>query len=159
MYNNIGKKCKTVAVVVCWIGVISSIILGIFLISLNSVLYGFLYIVAGPLISWVGSLGLYGFGEIVENSIAIVEKVTILEKEIRSKEKYEIIGNNAKSIDSPVQYSQTKPDVMGKNVGIESGYNVLPDDQIECRACGKVQRSGRTVCWQCGAKFVKDDES
>ena len=71
MFDNIGSKIKTLAKVVCWIGIIGSIIAGIAMIATMGsvgVLSGLLTIVLGALLSWVGSFVLYGFGEMVENS-------------------------------------------------------------------------------------------
>ena len=71
MFDNIGSKIKTLAKVVCWIGIIGSVIAGIAMIATMGsvgVLSGLLTIVLGALLSWVGSFVLYGFGEMVENS-------------------------------------------------------------------------------------------
>ena len=71
MFDNIGSKIKTLAKVVCWIGIIGSIIAGMAMIATMGsvgVLSGLLTIVLGAMISWVGSFVLYGFGEMVENS-------------------------------------------------------------------------------------------
>ena len=71
MFYDIGKKIKTLAKVVCWIGIIGSVIGGIVMIATMGsvgVLSGLLTIVLGVLFSWIGSFVLYGFGEMVENS-------------------------------------------------------------------------------------------
>jgi uncharacterized OB-fold protein len=31
-------------------------------------------------------------------------------------------------------------------------------DKVKCPVCGSVQNAGRSVCWDCGAKF-RDDEA
>lgn len=70
MFDNIGSKIKALAKVVCWIGIIFSIIAGIMMATTGSagVLAGVMTIVIGAVCSWVGSFVLYGFGEMVENS-------------------------------------------------------------------------------------------
>ena len=76
MFDNIGAKIKTLAKVVCWTGIVASVIWGISLITAGAatrnggaiVLSGLLVIVLGALASWVGSFLTYGFGEMVENS-------------------------------------------------------------------------------------------
>jgi len=77
MFNNIGGKIKTLAKVICWFGIIASVILGIIMITARSgyrsdpyfqVVYGILIIVVGCLISWIGSFFTYGFGQLIENS-------------------------------------------------------------------------------------------
>lgn len=79
MFNNIGGKIKTLAKVICWIGIIGSIIGGIGCIAADEdmILYGLLIAVGGSLFSWIGSFFTYGFGELIENSsklVALAEK-------------------------------------------------------------------------------------
>ena len=93
MFNNIGRKIKTLAKVLCWIGCIFAIIIGISMmvsggnssyISMNgtpvsvgssaSVIMGIIVIILGVLASWIGSFAMYGFGQLVENSDKLVEK-------------------------------------------------------------------------------------
>ena len=67
MFANVGGKIKAVAQVFTWIGIIGSIIGGLSMMNANFII-GILTAVVGALLSWVGSLALYGFGELVENS-------------------------------------------------------------------------------------------
>lgn len=90
MFNNIGKKIKTLAKVICWLGIIGSIITGIVLIAVGlddlssryssdegviMIVAGLLTMVVGSIISWVGSFKLYGFGDVVDNVQAIRYRV------------------------------------------------------------------------------------
>lgn len=70
MFTNIGEKIKTLAKVVCWFGIIASVISGIAMIATSEtlILAGVLTLVLGSLFSWISSFVLYGFGEVVENS-------------------------------------------------------------------------------------------
>lgn len=70
MFDNIDQKIKALAQVVCWIGIICSVISGIALIASGEglLLVGFIVIILGSLISWVSSFTLYGFGQLIENS-------------------------------------------------------------------------------------------
>ena len=77
MFNNIGGKIKSLAKIVCWLGIISCIISGLPLILTNQqplVLVGILIAVVGSLFSWISLFILYGFGELVENSAIIAAK-------------------------------------------------------------------------------------
>lgn len=88
MFKNIGKKIKTLAKVVCWLGIIGGIISGLSLIAVGaagsgiivnangsaSFVGGMALIIAGvillvllPLLAWVSSFMLYGFGDMVDN--------------------------------------------------------------------------------------------
>ena len=81
MFDNIGRKIKVLAKVICWIGIIASIIAGIiywagianlYKKSWIDVLIGLLIIVGGSLFSWIGSLTTYAIGEIAENTAAML---------------------------------------------------------------------------------------
>lgn len=75
MFTNIGSKIKGLATFVCWAGIVLSVIGGISTISIGSrgyyggsgVLPGLIMIVIGSIASWLGSLVLYGFGQLVED--------------------------------------------------------------------------------------------
>ena len=77
MFDNIGSKIMKLAKVICWLGIIASVISGIAMIVQSSrsrysagsgVLIGILTIVMGCLISWIGSFFTYGFGQLIENT-------------------------------------------------------------------------------------------
>ena len=78
MFDNIGGKIKKVAQIVCWIGIVASVISGIALMATDEDLVGagFLVLIGGPLVSWVGSFMVYGFGQLVENSDILVSEKT-----------------------------------------------------------------------------------
>ncbi len=86
MFQNIGKKIKTLAKVLCWIGIIGSIIGGVVMAASGAALMdydaasgvaaivgGVLTAVLGTLFSWIGSFMMLGFGEIVEKVNEIAE--------------------------------------------------------------------------------------
>ncbi len=66
MYNNVGDKIKGLAVFVCLIGIVLSLIYGFILMDEDKVGLGLLTIFLGGVGSWLGSLTLYGFGRLVE---------------------------------------------------------------------------------------------
>ena len=80
MFNNIGRKIKTLAKVLCWLGIIASVISGIAMVLTGvafnsaSVVRGYSATVdaelggAAAVVSWIGSFCMYGFGQLVENS-------------------------------------------------------------------------------------------
>lgn len=73
MFDNIGKKIKTLAQVVCWIGIIASVIAGLAALAV-SILSGLLIMGLGSLASWIGSFLTYGFGQLIENSDILVKQ-------------------------------------------------------------------------------------
>lgn len=73
MFDNIGGKIKTLAKVICWIGIALSIVLGLILliaISTYSPLLGIAVAIPvallGAVLSWIASFTLYGYGELIE---------------------------------------------------------------------------------------------
>ncbi|MBQ6060308.1 MAG: hypothetical protein IJL36_02580 [Clostridia bacterium] len=90
MWSNIGHKIKTLAKVICWIGIVLSVIAGIAVIAGGNTVrsYGYTYntgsttltgilvIVLGALGSWLGSFMMYGFGELVERVTNIDDKLS-----------------------------------------------------------------------------------
>ncbi len=82
MYNNIGKKIKGLAIFSFAVGAIASFIGGIVIIAIASdsyyveeigVFIGVMVMFLGPLVFWILSFFLYGFGELIENSRIVAE--------------------------------------------------------------------------------------
>lgn len=73
MFNRVGSKLKTLAVIVALIGNVTFVMLGMVLIANNDGELGFLILIAGLLLSWASALLLYGMGEMVENSVITAE--------------------------------------------------------------------------------------
>lgn len=90
MFNNIGGKIKTLAKVLCVIGIVLSIIWGLitmsasaialsrgndseFVVVISAFLIGIFVAVIGGLLSWIGSFCLYGFGELIDKATEIAE--------------------------------------------------------------------------------------
>lgn len=80
MFSNVGGKIKGLAQVITWIGIVASVIGGIVLMSKVSFIVGLLTAVVGALFSWIGSLALYGFGQLVENSDQCVYYLTSIDR-------------------------------------------------------------------------------
>lgn len=80
MYENVGAKIKGVAVIVTAIGFIISVVLFLILISTGTLpMYalGVAVLIGGMFISWLSSLALYGFGELIENSDIIAGRLNL----------------------------------------------------------------------------------
>lgn len=77
MFGNIGGKIQGVAQVVCWIGIITSVLAGIVLVATGDLaLVGILTALVGSIGSWVGSLFLYGFGELILKATEIARNTS-----------------------------------------------------------------------------------
>ena len=94
MWANIGGKCKTLAAVSCWLGIIGCIIYGIILIIRGSgihngeslIIAGLAVAFVGPFASYLGSIGLYAIGEAAEKSAYAAKCIEKLEAEKKEKE-------------------------------------------------------------------------
>ncbi len=73
MFNNIGRKIKILAQVIFWFFSIPCAIAGIVFIGLDDdfLAIGLPLLFGGPIVFWVSSCFLYGFGEIIENTAKI----------------------------------------------------------------------------------------
>lgn len=67
VFTNSGSKIQTLAVVICGLGILTSIVYGLIACLRFSVLIGILVIVVGPVAAWLNMLFIYAFGEMVEN--------------------------------------------------------------------------------------------
>ena len=86
MFSNIGNKLKGLAITLTVLGIISSLVYGIIVIvstedlhgsaKISGVIGGLLIIVLGSILSWVGSLALYGFGQLVDSAQNIEKRLT-----------------------------------------------------------------------------------
>lgn len=81
LFGNIGKKVKGLALGVFFVEAIASIITGIILMAEDDdlIAYGLLTIVFGPAVAWLSSLVLYAFGELVDKTCGIHNKVVGVE--------------------------------------------------------------------------------
>ena len=84
MFKNIGVKIKGFAQIVCWLGIIGSIIPGLVLIGIGSeieygggiVFLGILIAIDGSIASWIGSFLTYGFGELIDKTCEIKQLIS-----------------------------------------------------------------------------------
>lgn len=67
MYHNIGAKIKSLAATICTLGILASALFGILLFKASPVTAA-IFVLFGCLMSWVSSLTLYGFGQLIEDS-------------------------------------------------------------------------------------------
>lgn len=144
MFDNIGGKIKKLAVILCIIGIIASVIGALFLWITASrvrygygttyVIYGFVVLIGGFLTSWIGSFGLYAFGTITENSDYLVEQnreiIDLLHSNSVGKTSNSKLNLNSVS-SAPVSTTASKDPWTCKSCGSEN-----PADARTCRNCG-----------------------
>lgn len=78
MYDNVGGKIKGIAQLVTWLGIIASIIGFIALAGdEDTIVLAFVVLIIGCIGSWLSSLTIYGFGQLIENSDIIAGRTNI----------------------------------------------------------------------------------
>ena len=73
MFHNVGKKIKVLAQVMFYIMLVGAVIGGVALISSDDELVPVALgvIAGGALFAWIGSVFIYGFGELIDKTAAI----------------------------------------------------------------------------------------
>lgn len=150
MFENIGRKIMVLAQVLAWIGIVISIIVGLFLISSNKeelVGTGVAVLFLGSLGSWIGSFLLYGFGRLIDNSeelVFLTEK--LLMQNTKPRNKRNINDNSVVGDAETVSVSSdaaTENDRIYKRTFCEKCGSKLND--YTCPACGTVYEDDRKI--------------
>ncbi len=129
MFENVGKKIKTLATVVCVLGIIISILSGIsdvffggFFAGTEDVIVGILRMAGGSFASWIGSFFIYGLGELIENSAKIAKACDMMGRS-------HIWALPVKENNPPTpEYSET----------------------WTCKECGEINQRSARICKSCG---------
>ena len=151
MFDDIGGKIQGLAKVICWIGIIASVITGIAMITSATNRYytnqgllwtGIAVMILGSLLSWVGSFTLYGFGELVENS-------SVIRYELQSrKSSPSSVGESAPRVMArpyvPKDPYAAAAEDAAKRKGADGGHSWTcpycfaknPVDNLKCSSCG-----------------------
>lgn len=118
MFSNIGGKIKTLAQVVCGLGIGSSIITGFVLMlqSEDTIIFGIIVLIFGPLFSWISSFMTFGFGQLIENSDMLVSNT----------------NKNAKKQDHKKYVEMLENAILCNNCGAD-----ISNDDGACHVCGK----------------------
>ncbi|MBQ8971488.1 MAG: hypothetical protein IJ074_00205 [Clostridia bacterium] len=83
MFENIGNKIMKVANMICWLGIIGAVVAGISTAAVSqNAFIGILTFVVGAIGAWIGALGFYGFGKLINDTQTIAVQVTSIEMKI-----------------------------------------------------------------------------
>lgn len=85
MFENPGSKVKSIAVIWFWLIAIGSFIVGIIIMLDTDGLIGASILFGGILFGYLSALGLYAFGELVENSTETRKQVENLQINANAK--------------------------------------------------------------------------
>ena len=141
MFDNIGSKIKGVATTVTVILIVLSLIWGGVtwkgLADIHQGTTGFVMFLVigglGSLAAWLGSLVLYGFGQLIEDTSAIRKELV----------------KPAKRMDGPAATPATQLR-HAKTAGSEDSDSKAGPSAWRCGVCGTLNASNRTYCIKCG---------
>ena len=182
MYSNIGAKVKGLAVFVCVIGIVGSLIAAIVMWANDLVGAGFCTLIGGCLSAWIGSWVVYCIGDTNVKTTELTEQIMNLQNDVdrlKTKDNSAAIGKTGQkrmpndrrqsgeqqpvsTEDSVAWMFEAREDKKTTPASeTENGlvYALPARDNLEkCSKCGTIQKTGRSVCWNCGAKFVRNTE-
>jgi len=121
MFSNIGGKIKGLAKLFCWIGIVACVIVGgIMCGDEDTIAIGVTYILAGSVLSWIGSFVLYGFGELIATTMHISY---LIDK--NSSQLHASYIHNQKKVELPSTWKCTHCGQENSNVS------------AQCKGCGQ----------------------
>ena len=164
MYNNIGERIKSVAIILTVLEGIATIIAGIWMI-VEFEIFGFFVLLAGLLFTCLTYLILFGFGELISKQCEQVEEQkkstavlnSILRELRREAPKAEAVPVKAPA-PAPEPTPVQKPEPAVVPVQAEQ-YEVRPKVAASvgygktCPNCGFNQPATRKTCMKCGFHF------
>ncbi len=183
--GGIGSTIKKWAVFISVANAIISLILGISLMSQDSILVGLtaplglMIIIGGIVASIMLGLLLYGFGELVENSAEsekhlqviknrqeeLSRQITALSRtdertaDAKAESAKAFVGkthNETTNVTRMPSENRTNP-VEAQGASGEKGNGVRPG-VVTCPACGAINGRYRTKCTSCGRDFFRENQ-
>lgn len=150
MFEKIDEKIKGVANGITIFGIIVSIIGGILTMVSGNVFSGFLYMVIGFVLSWVVSLTLYGFGEIITNlnqismdlkkqkQLSVAKMLKDIKNISVNEEKFQQVINSIIK-ETTEENLKTENDVNEPNENeCPNCFFIISPDDTECPNCGYI---------------------
>ena len=83
MFDNIGGKIKGLAKICCAIGMAMSVLTGGAAVIFTHNTAGIIMVIVGCISSWIGSLAVYGLGELIETTEDNNRQLRKIEKSLR----------------------------------------------------------------------------
>lgn len=152
MFENSYRFLKGVAIFCFVANVIVSFAVAVTLFgSKATVGAGVAVIILGPVAAYVITSLLYGFADLVGQSR---EQTELLRKMINSDPR------PAAPVKNKVPARPTAPSPAPAKASVPNAPvvpEISPGGMYICPACRTVQNPDRSVCYNCGAKFIKDE--
>ncbi len=136
MFDDIGDKLKSLAVLLLLLSIAAALIL-FFMMMQESLFMGIVCMVAAAGGGLVSAMLIYGFGELVENSAIIKDKLTAMEKR-----------------QNPEASAESSAPSRQASVGtytIPGARSATSGEQWTCKKCGARNDRVSQYCKDCGA--------
>ena len=168
LYENIGSKIKTLAIAFFIVQAIGAIVTGIILLIDGGFEYNWwaiFIILLGPVVAFVDSWLLYGFGEIIDQLTYISDKSSLIyqsqnDKKITAPETTQNnVPQKQQTIKNDVNTLKSVPDKSADRVSVKGSYSLTGKGTMICSACNCEQPAGRRICWNCSVKFSEENHT
>ena len=172
MYDNIGRKIKSLAKFIFVLESIASFFAGILIYALsNKAALTFIIMICGPLIAWISSWTLYAFGELVEDVGVIrrsFQKENIAQQNSTTTSSFEIIttppkqshthGIFCKVCGADITFDKSTCHVCDSKIPTPTNNaSTIVDETNEndiCKICGADITLDTSVCHVCKNKIT-----
>ena len=149
MFDRIGMKIKVLATIICFVGIVASVVGAMILLSEFEVI-AIVLLFAGPFVSWILSWFLYGFGEIIEKLHQIEEntrKSTVPTEHVTSPRADKKKPPEQPTPPAPVQEEDSEPvEVDYQTIKCprckEKLWVIDENSSFECPHCGHLIKNG-----------------
>lgn len=158
MFENIGGKIKSLAVVMCGIGIVISVIGAIAFWCNHDPYYhptiaiGFGVLIGGCVGSWIGSFFTYGFGELIEmtqqNNQYLAQMAQQMEHQTEQLAQLSL-GRRRRTGDEAPAQSAVAQHTANTNASL-LGRSTLPSGGWVCSKCAAKNTSMAMYCKECG---------
>ena len=174
LYFGIGKKIKNWAIWMAIIEAIGSVITGIVFLCVFGVedgWWGLIISVCGPVLAYVNTWLLYGFGELIDKACDIADNTNIsvlsireeiarrnkeAEEERRKRIEEERNHREALEKNRSKETKEQKENRESQKEPHDSSFTVLNAYTLICNSCKYAQSANNKECTNCGATFVKE---
>ena len=138
MFHNIGKKIQILAILCTILGCLISVAGAIACWCLKLIWEGFLVLIGGCLLSWVGSFILYGFGELIVQTTNAAEGIQNLQmsSDSQTSDTPNDTGRNGINDDTFRTDEDLDPINMPNRDECPSCFSKIGPNDVECPYCG-----------------------
>jgi len=178
VFSNIGSKIKGLAQILAAIGIVASIIAGLYYFyqagqyysfggeSLAIIAFGFF--IGGSLGSLLLSWFIYGFGELIEKTAEVARNTNSDYHDTTSSKTLTAIKRQNELLSVLLTQAHTQSETDQQTYDTESEIasdheedndqvprliKGIDDNNWICSHCGEKQPKSRHICWKCGAVF------